>query len=851
MNPKFSMDFRVIVVGITVIVVLGALAFTSPASHAQQTQKPPAKPWERNTPPPPTGPAVPGLRPPAVPGAPRQQPPPNTPPATSPATAAVPAIARVEGRPITQRDYDRLAEPYFARLRAQMGDAFTADVRKTAAHNVLNELIRRELLVIEAQRAKLQITEADIDQILSQDPFFYTDGKFDPAKLAQFKISPQSNYHQIGPRLREVALAEKFDRQLKTRLAPAPAAVRAEWSKRNEQIRFQYLPITTRDVSLEPGATEDEQRAYYAAHPDQFEKKARIGLRFVRLPLPAENDSMRASEQARQLARARDIADSLRRGTPIDSFGVTLDGVSETGLFELPATNIPSLGRPDEIVQQLGRAETDTTVRVFGPSVIPTGVVVAVATTREPKRVPAFGEVLGEVKRRADAEKRRTQLEADKLAYFESHRADFRSARASATRVVLKPAAVNVKDPSKSDITRWYERNGRTLFAGDSARAANPPALTDSVRDLVRVRLIDEARNQRVAQSLGRIATGLQRNPRGVWNLARAENAKADTLTLWKDGPRDSVFTSTLVDSLLGPPGAGLVGTIQGPRAFGAYEAVWRIDAVDSAFVPSFEASRSRVERAFQEDRRKKDEDEGKVYFEAHRADYKTKPKFVVDYVQVKIPSLDSVQVSDAELRKFWEQHQRDRFHQEEQVRARHILISTRPDASPVEIATAKARADSLRQATLAGADFAELARKFSADPGSGAQGGDLGFFDRPRMVKEFSDSAFAIPVGTVSQPVKTRFGWHLIKTEEKRAEGVRPFDEVRAEILRELGTARADSLGLRAAHRMRRQISSAGALAAAKASGGVQTSSPIAATDPLPGVGMVPELGTDLRTSR
>ena len=818
--------------------------FITLADAQSPASKPPVKPWE--SPVPPSG-APPQSQPPLVPGAPQRTPLPTSPPPQSgpPATAA-PVIARVDGRPITQRDYDRLAEPYFARLRGQLGDGFTQDVRKTASHNVLDELIRRELLVVEARRAKLEVTEGEIDQILMQDPFFYTDGKFDAAKLTQFKLSPQSNYQEIMPRLRDVAIADKFDRQLKERLSPTPAAVKDEWSKRNEQVRFQYLPIIARDVSLDPESSEADQIAYHRAHPDQFEKKARIGLRFVRLPLPAEGDSARASEEKQLLARGRGIADSLLRGTPIDSLATAWGGVIETGLFELPATNIPGLGRPEQLLAQLERAHSDTTLRALGPEVTPAAVVVAVVGAREPRRLPPFTEVRSDVKRRADAEKRRTQLEADKLAYFEAHRADFRAPRAQVTRVLLRPAAVAIKDPSRSDIERWYARNGRELFA-ETAPSEKLPALTDSLRELVRVRLDDETRNTRTAAALARIAAGLRQNPRGIWNLARAEGAKADTITFVKDAPRDSLFPAALVDSMVSAAGGALIGTVQGPRRFGAYDVVWRIEAVDTAFTPSFDAARSRVERAFQEERRLLDETEAKGYFEQHRADYKTKPKFVIEYVQVKTPSPDSIEIAEAELRKFWQQHRADRFRQEEQVRARHILIPTRPDAAPEEVTRARARADSLRLAIVGGADFAELAKKFSSDLGSGARGGELGFFNRTAMVKEFADTSFAIGIGRVSQPVKTRFGFHLIRVDEKKSEGVRPFEEVRGEIRTELAQTRADSLGRNTARRILRQISAVGALAATRQAGGVKTSPPMAATEPLAGVGMVQELAAAL----
>src|ERR1700745_3842771 len=106
----------------------------------------------------------------------------------------------------------------------------------------------------------------------------------------------------------------------------------------------------------------------------------------------------------------------------------------------------------------------------------------------------------------------------------------------------------------------------------------------------------------------------------------------------------------------------------------------------------------------------------------------------------------------------------------EQEVHARHILVETEDDAKAV-----KAELDK-------GADFAELAKKKSKDPGA-SDGGDLGFFTKDQMVPEFSAVAFALEPGKISDPVKTQFGWHIIKVEEKRNRKAPEFDQVKSQI--------------------------------------------------------------------
>jgi peptidyl-prolyl cis-trans isomerase C len=106
----------------------------------------------------------------------------------------------------------------------------------------------------------------------------------------------------------------------------------------------------------------------------------------------------------------------------------------------------------------------------------------------------------------------------------------------------------------------------------------------------------------------------------------------------------------------------------------------------------------------------------------------------------------------------------------EQEVHARHILVETEDEAKAV-----KAELDK-------GADFAELAKKKSKDPGA-SDGGDLGFFTKEQMVPEFSTVAFSLEPGKISDPVKSQFGWHIIKVEEKRNRKPPEFDQVKAQI--------------------------------------------------------------------
>ncbi len=146
---------------------------------------------------------------------------------------------------------------------------------------------------------------------------------------------------------------------------------------------------------------------------------------------------------------------------------------------------------------------------------------------------------------------------------------------------------------------------------------------------------------------------------------------------------------------------------------------------------------------------------------------------------------LGAVEVNDAEAKAYYDENKED-FNTPEQVQASHILIKVAPTATPEEKKAAKEKIDGLLKKVKAGGDFAALARENSDCP-SKTKGGDLGFFDKGMMVKEFSDAAFAMKVGEVSNVVETQFGYHIIKVTDRKKGGMTSFDQAKADIVKML----------------------------------------------------------------
>lgn len=140
------------------------------------------------------------------------------------------------------------------------------------------------------------------------------------------------------------------------------------------------------------------------------------------------------------------------------------------------------------------------------------------------------------------------------------------------------------------------------------------------------------------------------------------------------------------------------------------------------------------------------------------------------------------VKVSDADVKAEFAKDSKLES-EDAEVHARHILVTVAPNATPQQVEAAKVKAQALAQeARKPGVDFAELAKAKSEGPSRG-DGGDLGFFRRGVMVGEFERVAFNLKVGEVADPVRTKFGWHVIKVEERRAVAARGFEEVKEQI--------------------------------------------------------------------
>lgn len=185
-------------------------------------------------------------------------------------------------------------------------------------------------------------------------------------------------------------------------------------------------------------------------------------------------------------------------------------------------------------------------------------------------------------------------------------------------------------------------------------------------------------------------------------------------------------------------------------------------------------------------------DEEISAFYDENKEKFTRPAQVVIKYITFTPEKLAQFQdVSDEEAKAYYAAHS-DTLVQKEEVNARHILLKVEESADQKEVDKVLARIEKIRERALAGEDFPKLAQEYSEGP-SAPNGGDLGWFGRDGgMVKAFEDAAFSLAKGEVSQPVRTRFGWHIIKIEDRKDPSQMTFEDVESEIKQILAEEKA-----------------------------------------------------------
>ena len=230
------------------------------------------------------------------------------------------------------------------------------------------------------------------------------------------------------------------------------------------------------------------------------------------------------------------------------------------------------------------------------------------------------------------------------------------------------------------------------------------------------------------------------------------------------------------------------------------------------------------------------------AYYGAHTAEYRKGEQRKIRYLLIDRDQLRSrVTITPQDIESYYNSNVQQ-FQTPEQVRASHILLKTE---GKDEAAVRKQAEDILKQTKAPGADFAALAKKYSEDDGSKANGGDLDYFSKGRMVPEFETAAFAMQPGQISDLVKSQFGFHIIKVVDKKPAATRTLDEVRPQIQQTLQAQRVEQQVTERTRDLDARITKPADLdvVGKEAGSSVTESGFFAREDPIPTLGPAPEV--------
>jgi peptidyl-prolyl cis-trans isomerase D len=239
-----------------------------------------------------------------------------------------------------------------------------------------------------------------------------------------------------------------------------------------------------------------------------------------------------------------------------------------------------------------------------------------------------------------------------------------------------------------------------------------------------------------------------------------------------------------------------------------------------------------------------------KAFYDRNKATYNNSipEKRQIKYAMVETTKPAATPVTDQDLQAYYDQH-RDEYRQAEQVKVTHILIKTPlpgPDGKVDEkgVEAARKKAEDVLKQVKAGGDFAKLAGQYSDDPGSAKNGGELGWIGRGRTVPEFEKAGFSLPKGQTSDLVKSSYGFHIIRVEDKQEAHVKTLAEVKSEIEAKVKEEKATRTTEVAANALLSQARTDGLDKAAAAKGAhVVSTGFFSRQDSLPGLETTPEL--------
>lgn len=716
------------------------------------------------------------------------------------------AIATVGPRRVNRDEYDRRMALAEQQLAAR-GTETPAEYKDVLRRQMLETLIRLNLLVLESQRVGIAVSTAEAESSLQRDPFFSPNGTFDPQRWQLTRASQPERFQGALQLSKEQVGARRLDAQLQAKFRPDDAALRAKALRQLRRADTEDLSLAVAGFAGNyPEPRELDVVRYYKDHPAEFQRpdRATLSVVFVNVPPRTEREASDASASAAWMARMKRAADSLeavvRGGTPLEDASAAYGGPRPN--VSVLTDNFPGYWRGDA-AQTAAVFKTMPGALLKDPVPGSDGYLVVRVDNVTPAHVAPLAETSREIRGKLRDDLRLHHEEIALRALYVTLRDSLSGPAWRFRWAALDTATVRIPEPTEADLDRWYRGHLADFSSFDAASGSIVAKSLAQVRDEVRARWkrdtrIEAARVQAdqlyEAWSAGKRVSSLesaarvretQPSPMGA-DIDTGFAAAAVSDTLWKRGE---------------PHGAGLA-----PYARGYL--VWQVIAKVPVHTPTFEQVSPALRVAYEARQAAVEEAGARRLYEQDPKRFGTGKRYLFTRMTVPIPDLETIQLTRAEVER-WHRQNLDKYSAAELVRASHILISP-INGSPAADRAARVRADSLLARIRAGESFDALAARYSDDPATKDKGGDLGVFARGTMLQAFEDAVFAMQEGDLGGPVKTEVGYHIIKCTEHAPAFVQPLKLVYSIVASDCARVKGDTLAMVRADSLVRTIKTA-----------------------------------------
>ena len=759
-------------------------------------------------------------------------------PAPAPAGAATPpAIATVGTLRIPKSEFEQRAALGLSQYRDRSGSALPEDLKPLVRRQILESMIRTELLTLEARRLGMTATQAEAEEQLKRDPFFSPGGTFDQNRWNNVKASGSPAFRDALSQIRGRLAAQKLGQKLEREKAPPDSLLRAIAERALRHVSFDYLALRGDEFDGGyPEPRESEILTYYRAHTADYRRPDRAVLSTVFFDHPALADSLRSRPAAQRAwdARMKQSADSalvaLRGGASFDTLAARL-GVRRDVV--VTRDNFPAYwqGGPQDVAAVFSTRPGG----ILGAAVpARPGYLVVRVESVTPSRIAPLSEVSRAIRARLRAEAS-AQRDERELRPLYVQMGDSLAGPAIRLRyAVIDTATIDPGEPSAADLDRYYRGHTADYSSFDATTSSIRTRPLADVRDDVRLRWRRDHRLERARSAV----EGLQ----VAWSQGRRDAALEHEASLIKEvGP---VPIGATPDS--GAVGVALSTALRtageressGAAAFARGTVVYAITERLPRWRPTFEQAHAALVERHAQLQSGADEAGARELFKNRPEAFATGNVMNFSRLLIPVPDPREVPLTREEVERYHRKHF-DRYSASEMVEARHILISpTGP--GPAADAAARARADSILARLRAGADFGETARRTSDDPATRDRGGDLGSFGRGVMLDEFERAAFAMSPGELSGPVHSPVGWHIIKCIAHVPTYSQPLEWIYGNVGYDAALEKADSLAARRADSLYRSVHTVAGLRAAARKLRLET---LPTTHPIGRPILVPEL--------